>query len=518
MSTGTSSFSTYNLRGMIPHSGWGWDEYSNRLSRYDVYQQYYNNIMYHRIVNFAETLKASERLYKHARGVYNPVFRLVELYVAKIAGGGLDYKDPSNSAAFPIDTANEALLPAIARLWRDSRWQQKKSLYVRNGGKVGDSFLKVVDDVKRQQVRLEVLDPTCVRFMEKDETGAIAKIAIEYYVPDPLNSSKWVTYTEVITPERYQTYREGVLFAYYQNLLGDPIAEWDNDYGFVPVFHAMHRDVGMVWGANPYYASIQKVNELNDLASIVNDGGRNQVRFPVAIAGAKAQSEVSFGSASNETPSRDALNALFLPEKATITPIQPNISLADGLQAIDGVLKELERDFPELALHRIREGGNLTAPGVSAAYSDAVAQIQEAMANYDATLVEAQRAALAIGGMRGYTPYQGLGLTSLLDDTLDHNIKLRPIIDDTLGKAERINLILQSAESVAGRILLGELGLNETEIGEVLANVDAKFGFYSALDMPRPPIQVTPQQASQAQAGAELRLTDIVKMIDGGKP
>lgn len=513
--TNSGSFSTYNLRGMIPHQGWGWDDYANRLSRYDVNQQYYNNVQYHRIVSYSEALKASERLYKHARGVYNPVFRLVELYVAKIAGGALDYKDASNSPAFPIDTDNEALMLPIAKLWRDSRWQQKKSLYIRNGVMMGDSFLKVVDDVKRGVVRMEVLDPTCVRHLEKDDAGVITRVVIEYYVANAERLGALDMYTEVITPEKYQTFRNGNLYDYYQNAMGEPIAEWDNDYGFVPVYHALNRDVGMLWGANVFYNSMQKINEINDIASILNDGARNQVRFPVVFSGAKAN-DVVLGGSSNDTPNKDALNAIYLPKEATVTPLVPNISLADGLLVIQEVLAELERDFPELALHRLREGGNLTAPGVKSAYSDAIARIQEAMSNYDATLVEAQRGALSIGAMRGYEGYQGLGM-GIDDVRFDHNIKLRPVIDDTLGKAERIALILQSADSTASSVLLPELGLSEEEVAQITEASNGRMGITYAgqLSMQNEPLpdDVNGDGAKQAVEGSKVNAGDLASVL-----
>jgi len=54
---------------------YGWDEYNNRLSRYEILDGYYHNTAYHRIMTYSEGLKVSEKLYKHVRGVYNPTKR-----------------------------------------------------------------------------------------------------------------------------------------------------------------------------------------------------------------------------------------------------------------------------------------------------------------------------------------------------------------------------------------------------------------------------------------------------------
>ena len=123
---------TYDLGSMIPQDWRGWDSYRNRLSRYEVYDGYYHNVAYHTIVSYSEMLKWTERLYKHVRGVYNPVQRLVELYVAKAYPGALDTED-ATSGAIPITgTEDDNLRQAIITLWQTSRWGMKKNYLTRN--------------------------------------------------------------------------------------------------------------------------------------------------------------------------------------------------------------------------------------------------------------------------------------------------------------------------------------------------------------------------------------------------
>lgn len=467
------STNSYNLNSFIPQDWRGWNRYENRLARYDVYQGYYHNLAYHSFMSYSESLKVTERLYKHVRGVYNPVRRLVESYVNKVQPGVLDM-DNAEDGALPIVTDNEALRAVIIQLWRDSMWQQKKSLFVRNGAMTGDSFIKIVDDIERQQVRLEVLDPAKVKRVEHSPVGGVEYIEIEYYTRD---DNGWQTYNEVITPDSFTVTVNGKQTRMFTNARGETLdGTWDNDYGFVPVVHVQHTDVGLHFGAPAFHGSIHKVNELNDLASILNDGMRKQVQLPLIFKNVNAPSTLDAGadkssSTTNphDSPRKDSMSALNISgENADVLTLPPTLNVADGLNNVNAILAELERDMPELALHRIREGGDLTAPGVTSAYDDAISNYREARSAYDMGIVNAQRMAVAIGGMRGYSGYRGFNLMSLENDAVDHSIAERPVINDVLSKREKIELTLQGIGSNAPKSLYMEMGWSDTQSDEFI--------------------------------------------------
>lgn len=467
--TGSTS---YNLNSFIPQDWRGWDDYINRLSRYEVFEGYYHNIAYHAIVTYSQALKTTERLYKHVRGVYNPINRLVESYVSKVYGGVLDTQK-GQAGSIPLDTDNEALTQAIIQLWRDSQWGQKKSLYVRNGAKLGDSYIKIVDDIQAQQVRMEVIDPSKVKTVKRNPDGSIALVEIEYYIR---NEGKMVLYCETITSDTFTTKIDGEVEAVWQNGRGEKVAEWDNEYGFVPMVHVLHTDVGLGYGAPAAHGTLHKINELNDLASILNDGMRKQVNMPMVTFGAKVAS-VDFGTDRSanavnrdDDPKKDTMNALNFPETARAEFPAPTISIADGLQNIINIESELEKDLPELALHRLREGGNLTAPGVQSAFSDAIAKYQEARGNYDTGMVEAHQMGVAIGGMRGYKGYQGFNLMSLENGNLDHQISARPVINDTLSLKEQMELTLLAIAASVPKELYTKMGWSETVAQTLVSN------------------------------------------------
>jgi hypothetical protein len=407
---------------------------------------YYNNVVYSSIASWAAQLRYTRKLYKHIRGIYNPVARLVELYVSKVYGGRLDMTTLT-AGAIPIETGNEDVRPAIAQLWAWSNWDRAKNLYVRHGAKFGDVALKVVDDRLRSQVRLEVLHPALIKDITTDAIGNILRIVIEYEAKEEVEAPVYNTepeprtyvYTEVITPTSFETYKNGEPFAYYTDAKGKPTAAWDNEYGFVPVVLCQHRDLGLGWGAAAYMDAMRKIDELNDAASLLNDQMRKAVTPIWYFAGIKRAEEVAVG-----TDDKDALPAIYGPQDSAVQPMIADVDLASGLSNLQAMLAEIERDMPELALHRIRETGNLTAPGVRAAYSDAIDRIVEARGNYDAALVRAQSMALAIGGHNGYDGFQGFSLADYLNGQLDHSIGDRPIVQDELTRLDLVQLLLQS--------------------------------------------------------------------------
>jgi hypothetical protein len=492
----TESIATYDPASLLPRYSRGWDDYHRRLARYEIFDGYYHNMAYHTIVTFSEALRHRERLYKHVRGVYNPVMRLVELYVGKSYPGTLDLKD-AKTGAVPIDDADDNLRQAIIQLWKTSRWQQGKSVYPRNTARFGDGFIKVVDNVQKRYVAIEAVDPRKVKHIETDLQGNITKAILEFYITV---DGTMKLYTEVITQEKFTTFIQHTPAAVVQNGRGEPVTEWENDYGFVPLIHVKHRDLGLQFGAPSFMGTIHKINELNDLASIANDGARKQMEMPLVATGVKPGSNIEFGSDNStdttdpaDTPKKDTKKVLNLPGKdADLKPIPPALDLANVNQLIQAGLEEIERDLPELALHRVRAGGNLTSPGVTASYDDAASRILEARGNFDGGLVEAQQMAIAIGGFRGYEGYTGYALDSRTNGDTDHRITERPVVSDVLSKAERIDKIIMAAGSPAADVLLTEMGLTSDEVKAVLKAAS------SQLDVFNPQSAETPVEEPEA--------------------
>jgi hypothetical protein len=283
-------------------------------------------------------------------------------------------------------------------------------------------------------------------------------------------------YSETITDETYTVTLDGKPAAISQNGRGEFVSTWENEYGFVPVTHTKHRDLGLLSGAPPYMGVIHKINEINDLASIINDGARKQVEMPLVATGVRPGAEITYGGDNStdandpsDTPKKDELRVLNLPGKdSDLKAISPTISLADANSVVQAVLEEIERDLPELALHRVRAGGNLTAPGVTASYDDAASRIIEARGSYDGGLVEAQQMAVSIGGFRGYDGYASFNLDSRTNGDTDHRISDRPVVSDVLSRAERIDKTIAATSSPAAKVLLTEMAYEEKQIEQIV--------------------------------------------------
>lgn len=454
---------TFNEKALIPDERLGWDTFAHRLTRYNLNDAYYNNTVYRDILVSAERHREARKLYKFVRGIYNPVARQVDLYVAKTYGGALDLETLTGGAV-PLIGGNERLYAAIRQLWLWSNWAQQKSLYVRNGAKLGDTFLQVIDEPKKGKVRLEVLHPAKVRDVTVDAVDNVKAIVIEYLRTDPVTGRDYL-YTKEIDGDRFATYRDDEPYAYFEDEQGQPVAEWPNPYGFVPVVLTRHKDVGLHFGASSFHSATPKIDELNDAASMLNDQVRKNVNVIWYMGGA-TKKDLKLDT------EKDTLPLLSGPEGSQPFPMVASLNIADAGANLDRMLIEIERDMPELALYRIRESGNLTAPGVTAGYSDAIDRFIEARGNYDDGLVRAQMMAVSIGGYRGYTNFEGYTLDSYAAGDLEHWIGERPVIDDTLSKKERLDT-LQAAGAPLWMILQ-EMGYPQDVIDRAMAEKEAQ--------------------------------------------
>jgi hypothetical protein len=487
VAAGRAAVAAFNEKSLVPDERFGWDTRAARLLRYDVCDAYYNNVAYSQIVAFAAQLKVSAKLYKYIRGIYNPSERLVDAYPANIYGGSLDFEN-ATKGAIPIIQADDTLRGSIKQLWIWSNWGNQKSLFVRQGAKLGDTALKVVDDREARKVRLEVLHPGKIKDVVFDGVGNVKRIVIEYQYEDeqPVGNSlvntltsavlsRSHTYREEIDENKFKTFRDGEAFAFFKDAQGNPVSEWPNDYGFVPVVIAQHKDLGFMWGANAFHGQVPKINEINDAASVLNDQVRKAVNLIWYYSGV-----VKKGDLTVDTETRDGIPAVYGPKESQPFPMVAQLDIAAASANIQDMLLELERDLPELALHRLRESGNLTAPGVRAGYRDAIAKFVEAGGNYDDALIRAQMMGVSIGAFNRYKGFEAFDLNSYARGELTHYIAERSVIDESLTMEQRIQFLMQSGapESAvweAMNIPADTIAQWQKELANKQAAVEARF-------------------------------------------
>lgn len=435
----STAMSTYRGKALVP-LGEGvedWDEWINRAFRYLHARHYYWNTAYSQIAAYAEQQKHELKLYPHIRPIYNPVFRLVEGYVAAVWGGNLDY-ETLEEGAIPLSGLDDALAGAIRQLWRWSNWGQKKNAAIRTGAMLGDLPLKVVADVARGKVRMEVIDPVIIQAAEFDAMHNVKAVVIGYDRVD--EAGRTYTYQEKIDGDSFATYRDGELYAYPENAVnGQAVAEWPNPYGFVPLVITPHRDVGKHFGGNAYAGLLPKINELNDQASKTNDYIRVALNPMYYAAGAIGPRDLTMRETVGEAGV--ATNIIYGPEGSSMTPLVSSADLAGALGAIDRMLAELEHDLPELSLPTIRQQGAMTAPGVRAGFTDAISRYAEARGQYDDGLVRAHQMGISIGAFHAFEGFEAFSLDSYRAGHLEHYVAERPVIEDTLSLLERVQTL-----------------------------------------------------------------------------
>lgn len=473
-----AGITAYRQESLVSIQELGWDEYQARKYRYALNDLYYNNAIYKNLQTVASRgmgmigaqRKIDQRLYKHIKGVYNPVYRLIEAYVSKVYGGMLDL-DKLDSGSFPVQNADDALRDLLRQQLVHANWRANKSLYVRQGAKYGDIFFKVVDHTTRGRTQIELLRPDYVKDFEKDSDGRIERIIIEYdrmpedesYIPGREEKAKKpYLYTEIITPDSFSTFKDGEPFAYVNDFEGNPQKEWKNDYGIVPVNHVMHRDEGVEWGAAAFNNSLDKIDELNHQASLLNAAIQKSIDVTWLMIGFNNIDEKTLFNTDEKDDMKVLLAAGATPADVDVKPLVPNINIADTLANIKALQDELERDMPELAMYRMRENPQQTATGSLMANNDAVDKFQEAQGIYDAGISEALQMSIAMSGLRGYNGYQGYSIEMFLDNGFEFYIKPRPIIDDELSKSEKVTALIGS--QAPARWTWKELGIADDEI------------------------------------------------------
>lgn len=430
-----------------------------RRTRYDLFWGLYQNNAYQDLLHpgWATRFKTNFSLYKHIRHLYNPAYRLGEFWAAHLQGGRLarDAGDgEEEQSALPIVTENEALRPAIAQLWKDSAWQIQKGVYTRFGSVLGDVGLKAEDDPLNGQVRLRVVHPGTIKWIDKDHRGRIRSYIIHEWrydprednikfaapLVDPRAGQRIVQYIEKGWLEgdtvKFQTYLNTELYPWN----GDS-AEWEEPYGFIPLWVAQHEPINLDWGLNCFHHGLSRFREVDDQASGLGDQIRKAIRGPWMITGVKGKGEITTNipqsDFTNPDPDRSVIPYLTAPAGADAKPLVAPLDITGVVEHLRDLLRDIEKCYPELLADTGNFAGTPTAQAVRQSRQVAAAKVQERRVTYDETLVLAQAGAIAIGGFRGYEGYAGFGLDDLDGPTLEHHIGHRPVFEvDPLDSIE----------------------------------------------------------------------------------
>jgi hypothetical protein len=391
--------------------------FADQQSRYGLLWGYYNNSAFDKSCNVLwDQYRANYNLYRHIRPIFNPTRRLVDFYASQVYPGILSEDGRALPDGVPIAVPFSEDTPAVlraaaAQLWQWSNWQAKKSVYVRYGAALGDVFCEVVDDTARGKVTLDVVWPGFITNLSLDAAGNVKAYTLEYPAIDGEGS---FTYRKEVDQEVFRYYRNNELYDY-----SGYGAEVTNPYGFVPATWTKHSDSGDDHGSPAIAGSLNKIDELNALASHIHDQIHKVIGAPLVIFGSGTISNLFSAQKRGPTneftePSADQESVFMLkgPADGKVASLAGDLSLADAAVYMTQLLGEIEQDNPELAFYReLRSMSQVTGPAASRLVGDVASRVFEAQAAYDGGLISLTRMAVAIAGQRVNDGSWGSSLT-----------------------------------------------------------------------------------------------------------
>ena len=401
-----------------------------RMTRYKWLWETYNNTAYDKLQSYIAVMGYPQGsiIYKYTMGLYNPVGRWVDFYVANIWGGPLDADAGDGKevqSALPILTDNEALRPAIAKVLQWSNFGSSRQLATRYSTALGDLVIRIADNPRSKRVYLQFPNPMHLKDCQWDDFGFVKRAVFEW--PRRGSDGKEFTYREILehpsiagTKNCYiQTFKDGEPFDFT-----GAGAAYELPYDFVPVVTAPWESTSDGWGAVGYARTLRKIDAANSIATMIAAQIGKVLNSPLAITGAAAKDlELASAGTNNKIPV-----LFFKNPEVDIDQLVQNMSLVDALAVLNRQLDEIRDDLPELRLADAMRSGQ-SGEALGRAFSDIMARVQAIRAGHDAALVRAIQMAIGIAGASGYaSEFSPFNLDSYNSGKLDFYVGDRPIL------------------------------------------------------------------------------------------
>jgi len=461
----------------------------NRVAYYGLLNAFYENSVFDDIAQWS-SYKSTNRLYRQTRSIYNPTRRLVNFYVQHVYRGRLSMDgqpfEDGTPIAIPFAADTDAdLLTAIAQLWQWSNWLDGKDEVVLQAAKFGEVLVEVVDELDRAKVTFQSFWPGFVdtNALDLDAAGNVQAYALEYQFLDQDNGQIY-TYRKEVDKDQFAFFRDGDPFDYGAG------SSYANPYGFVPACWVRHTIMDRVHGAPAVQGSINKLDELNSLASLIHDEIAKIVSSPVLVSATGGMSKV-FGQPKKgptdeeliPDADRETLNVIKGGPDAAMSKLP--LQLADGILYMEKLLTEIERDFPELTMYeRLADMSQVTGPAVERLFSNVSATVDSVAARHDQQSTKLFAMGVAIAGERikrgdwqqldsQQEKFRGFDLMSYEDGRLDLEIRARRLFKETERElADTAQIKATTAVSLDGIVdeleQLKVAGYTEDEAEEIL--------------------------------------------------
>jgi hypothetical protein len=475
--------------------------YAARRMRYDVFEAAWDATLYDGEAGddakrpgrhpWAKTFKSQNGLAADTQPVLNLAYRLIELHAGTYMAGRLDPKGGDGSetpSCFPIvDPANEAIRARVAKVWRDSNFDVKKPLWLRQGPKLGDAALRIVADPRKGRVTIRSIHPRTIIYATTDDYGHVTSYVLEELRDDPneappaidrLNQPrKQVRYTEQVTKQgskvEVRTYRDGKPHPW--NGVADA---WDLPIPFVPLILTQHIDVGAEWGLSEYSVGIQKGMRADEAGTRLHDALRILTDPTWAIAGLTPKDAEKIIAAQGR--GRDAMRIIGLADPAAkLLPFAADFKLAEMSAHVLAALQNHVDDYPEMRFDAVRSRADMSGEAIREARKPADRKLRERRSPYLSDLKRALQMAMTLGALSGFPGFEGITAESYDQGDLDFQVgETDPFPPDAL---EQLQLRKAEGEAVGAwqrlgvpiRVSLARVGWTSADIAAVMPEIEA---------------------------------------------
>lgn len=381
-----------------------WSEVPSRDLYAALWSYYHSNGLYDSIQRaFSRNNYALENM----KPLRNPANRAVEFYAVKLW--------PKN---IQIDTKNEAIREPLEQVWKWSNWGTQRYFAARQLACTGDLFIKTVTTPvapifpsgPSPKVYFEVLKSEVVTDFQKDPRGFLTFCRIDVPITiDTITGSVQRFHTEAwdqfrvrIWPNHDKTPETAL------EQLGTPVEIPLETYGidFIPIVHAKFRDVGTDRGQGCFVHAIDKIDEVNRMATRLHS---LLFRYNAPMWALTAGGMDSSGrplpaprlmNASGQVTDTLEINddtVLRFSGNGDIKALVAGVDWTSHLNSIAAQMKEVEEDLPELAYYRLREMSQISGRAVQYLLSDAIERAIQARDLMLDAFKRADEMALTIG-------------------------------------------------------------------------------------------------------------------------
>lgn len=473
-----------------------WDRFSEwdaRRFRYALYWAFYENSAYRNIHNWSLRYKTNYGLYRYIRQIFNPSQRLGNFYREHLFGGQLDPMAGDGKTVptcLPIlipgqqESTQAALRTAIAQVLDWGQFEQLKGRIGLWGAILGDTFLKIDDDLDRQMVYPSLIHPGKIQSLELDSRGNIRGYKFIEQRADPRDMA-----VEQLVEYGEEASRDGDNVVYRTFLNGTPHdwgqgAEWRVPYGFVPMIHIKHNDVGEDFGWSEIHAGEAKFREIDDLTSKFDDHLRKVIDPAWLMAGVtppqKDDKRVTRAptepTEDRPEPGRDEINALWATNpQAKAHALTGDLNIEATVSHINLLLEELQRDYPEIRQDEKLALQSNSSRAIRVARQPTEVKVHNTRVNYDSGIKRALQMCISIGSMRGYPSFKGFTPDSFKEGQMGFYIGKRPVfakdpMDDLEYQKEFWTIAATAAPVVGLEYVLRDVGQwDEADVQKALA-------------------------------------------------